>query len=44
MNQADAGDLSVLTDFLIAMNRKAIRMVMHEFSIEERLRVLGSGV
>ena len=44
MNQADAGDLSVLTDFLIAMNRKAIRLVMHEFSVEERLRVLGSGV
>ena len=44
MNQADAGDLSVLTDFLIKMSREAIRIVMHEFSVEERLRVLGSGV
>ena len=44
MDRADAGDLSVLTDFLIAMNRKAILLVMHEFSIEERRRVLGDGV
>ncbi len=44
MDQADAGDLSVLTNFLIKMNREAIRIVMHEFSVEERLRVLGSGV
>ena len=42
MDRADAGDLSVLTNFLIAMNRKAIRLVMFEFSFEERQRVLGS--
>ena len=44
MDQVDAGDLAALTNFLIKMNREAIRTVMHEFSVEERLRVLGSGV
>ena len=44
MDRADAGDLSVLTDFLISMSREAIRMVMHEFSFTERQRVLGAGV
>ena len=42
--RADAGDLAVLTNFLIKMNREAIRTLMHEFSFEARQRVLGSGV
>ncbi len=41
MQKADAGDLSVLIDFLIAMARKAVRVVMADFAVEERLRVLG---
>lgn len=41
MQQADAGNLSVLTDFLIAMERKAVRVVMADFPVEERMRVLG---
>ncbi len=41
MQQADAGDLSVLVDFLIAMARKSIRMVMADFPVEERMQVLG---
>lgn len=41
MQQADAGDLSVLVDYLIAMARKSIRMVMADFPVEERMQVLG---
>ena len=41
MDQADAGNLSVLVDFLVATSRLSIRLVMHEFSAEERLQVLG---
>ena len=41
MQQADADDLSVLTDFLIAMARKSIRVVMADFPVEERMEVLG---
>ena len=41
MQQADADDLSVLTDFLIAMARKSIRVVMADFPAEERMGVLG---
>ncbi len=41
MQQADACDLAVLTDFLIAMVRKSIRVVMADFPVAERLRVLG---
>ena len=41
MQQADADDLSVLTDFLIAMSRKSISVVMADFPAEERMGVLG---
>ena len=41
MEEADAGDLSVLVDFLIAIARQSVRTVMHEFSAEERLQILG---
>ena len=41
MQQADADDLSVLVDFLIAMSRKSISVVMADFSVEERMGVLG---
>ena len=41
MQQADADDLSVLTDFLIAMARKSISVVMADFPVEERMGVLG---
>lgn len=41
MQEADAGDLSVLVDFLIAIARQSVRTVMHEFSVEERLQILG---
>ena len=41
MDRADAGDLSVLVDFFIAMTRKSIRLVMTDFSPEERMKVLG---
>lgn len=42
LNRADSGDLSALVDFLIYLSRETIRTVMHEFSFEERQRVLGS--
>jgi hypothetical protein len=41
MQAADVGDLSVLTDFLIAMARQSVRMAMAEFAAEERMQVLG---
>ena len=41
MREADAGDLSVLVDFLIAIARQSVRTVMYEFSAEERLQILG---
>lgn len=41
MQEADAGDLSVLVDFLIAIAQQSVRTVMHEFSVEERLQILG---
>ena len=41
MQQADAGNLSVLVDFLVAMSRKSIRVAMADFGMEVRTRVLG---
>ena len=41
MQAADAGDLSVLTDFLINMARQSVRMAMADFASEERMQVLG---
>ena len=41
MQQADAGNLSVLTTLMIAMVRQSVRMAMEDFPAEERLRVLG---
>ena len=41
MQQADAGNLSVLVDFLTAMARKSIRFVLTDFPVEERMEVLG---
>lgn len=41
MQAADAGDLSVLVDFLIYVSRKSVRMAMSDFPVEKHLQVLG---